>query len=229
MEIRTLVVTSDAGERARLTLLFDPRAGDLTAVALRFASTLDEARCRPQVLDLLLLVPAAADGARYAALPADVAGFDHVPIVIVGDAIGMASAREALTSGLADDVMLSTDSRLDTLARFATTVERAHSRARHWSSSDIVLAAMADAVITTDAAGAIGYCNDAACHLILRGRDQMLGARLADVMALHDAGTLAVIEHPIVRVLRDKHIVRLPPGVVMMCADGSEIMIADST
>ena len=229
MHIRTLVVTSDAGERARLTLLFEPRAGDLTAVALRFASTLDEARCGPSALDLLLLVPAAADGARYAALPADVAGFDHVPVVIVGDAIGIASAREALTSGLADDVMLSTDSRLDTLARFAATIERVRVRARDRSGGDIVLAAMADAVITTDAAGAIGYCNDAACQLTLRGRDEMLGAHLADVMALHDAGTLAAVEHPIVRVLSDRHIVRLPPGVVMVCADGSEIMIADST
>ncbi|MCD2517521.1 EAL domain-containing protein [Massilia sp. G4R7] len=229
MHIVTQVVTTDEGERARLSLLFQPAAGDLSAIVLRFAATLEEAACVPPPFpDLLLLAPTDDDGAGMA-LPVSPAVFGNAAVVIVGDAIDIAGTRRLLTSGLADDVMLSSDSRSDTFARFVAVIERVRARERERNGAAIVLAAMADAVIATDEAGTIAYCNDAACSLTVRARKEMLGLPIDAVMALHAAGTLAAVEHPITRAMNDKQAIRLPPGTVMVRVDGSEIMIADST
>jgi diguanylate cyclase (GGDEF)-like protein/PAS domain S-box-containing protein len=229
MHIVMLVVTTDEDQRARLLLLFEPVPGDRTVVALRFAKTLEEAgRELLPVPDLLLLVPANNEGPGVM-LPLATAAFSDIAIVIVGDAIGIAGTRWALTTGRADDVMLSSDLRAHTFERFATAIERARARERERNGAALVLAAIADAVITTDKTGSIAYCNDAACSLTVRARDEMLGLPIGAVMALHTAETLAVIEHPIMRVMRDKQVIRLPPGTVMVRTDGSDIMIADST
>jgi diguanylate cyclase (GGDEF)-like protein/PAS domain S-box-containing protein len=228
MHIVTQVVTNDEDERARLSLLFQPAPGDRTVVALRFATTLEEAgRASPPFPDLLLLVPQHDDAGM--ALPANTTAFGNAAVVIIGDAIGIAGTRRVLASGLADDVMLSSDSRVDTFERLAAAIGRVRARGRESNGAAIVLTAMADAVITTEETGAIAYCNDAACSLTMRARDEMLGLPIDVVMALHATGTLAAIEHPIVRVMSDKQVVRLPPGTVMVRPDGSEIMIADST
>jgi len=228
MHILTLAVTADERERARLSLIFQPAPGDHAAVALRFAATLEEAGRSPlPAPDLLLLVPTTEEsGASLSSLTTD---FGNVAVVVVGDAIGAAGIRQLLASGLADDVMLSTDTRPDIFLRFAEAIERVRARTRERNGADIVLAAMADAVITTDEDGMIGYCNEAACRLTLRSRDEMLGARIDGVTVLHSAGTLAAFEHPVIRVLSERRTIRVPPGTVMVRADGSEIMIADST
>ena len=81
-------------------------------------------------------------------------------------------------------------------------------RTRDRNGGDIVLAAMADAVITTDAA----------CRLAVRSRREMLGARIVDTMALHDAAPVATIEHPTRRVLSDRQAIGLPPGQALLRA-----------
>jgi diguanylate cyclase (GGDEF)-like protein/PAS domain S-box-containing protein len=228
MHILMLAVTADERERARLTLLFRPAQGDHAAVALRFAATLEEAGCYPlPAPDLLLLVP--TTGETGASLPSPMTNFRDVAVVVIGDAIGAGGIREVLASGLADDVMLSTDTRPDTFLRLAAAIERVRVRTCERNGADIVLAAMADAVITTNAEGMIGYCNEAACSLTLRSRAELLGARIESMMALHSAGTLAAFEHPVAQVLSERRTARVPPGTVMVRADGSEIMIADST
>jgi len=230
MQIQALVVTPDAGERAHLSHLFEPAAGDKAIVILRFAASLGEAARNPvPVPDLLVLLPMLGASDNSLMFPDEESPFNRVPVMIMGDAIGIAYARGALTTGLADDLLLASDTRAETLDRIIAAVYRGRAWTQRKISGDIVLAAMADGVIITDAAGRVCYCNNAAYSLAARHHGEVLGLLIEEVMPLHDAKTKKAMEHPVVRVLRTKQITRLPPGTVMVRADGSEIMIADST
>jgi len=229
MNIRALVVTPDAGERARLSLLFAD-TGLPDAVSLRFADTLQDAEQDTlPAPDLLLLAPRPGTAGRPATYPAPGGPFGGVPVVLLAHAADIAGARLALAARLADDLLLAADTRAESVERFVAAIRRGRLRARRKISSDIILAAMADAVIITDAAGRISYCNDAACDLTGRLAADMLDVPIETVMALHDAATGGAIEHPVVHVLSGKRSVRLPPGSVLVRGDGGEIMIEDST
>ena len=229
MNIRALVVTPDAGERARLSLLFAD-TGLPDAVSLRFADTLQDAEQDTlPAPDLLLLAPRPGTAGRPATYPAPGGPFGGVPVVLLAHAADIAGARLALAARLADDLLLAADTRAESVERFVAAIRRGRVRARRKISSDIILAAMADAVIITDAAGRISYCNDAACDLTGRLAADMLDVPIETVMALHDAATGGAIEHPVVHVLSGKRSVRLPPGSVLVRGDGGEIMIEDST
>ena len=230
MDIRMLVVTSDAGERARLSLLFAADAAAPATVTLRFADTLLDAERDPlPAPDLLVLAPRPGAAGQAATYPAPGGPFGGIPVVLLAHAGDIAGARLALAARLADDLLLAADTRAESVERFAAAIRRGRVRARRKVSSAIVLAAMADAVIITDAAGRISYCNDAACDLTGRLAADMLDLPIDAVMPLHDATSSAVIEHPVVHVLSSKRSVRLPPGSVLVRADGGEIMIEDST
>ena len=229
MNIRALVVTPDASERTRLSLLFaDAAVAD--TVSLRFADTLQDAEQDTMPApDLLLLAPGPGAASQPATYPAPGGPFGGVPVVLVAHAGNIAGARLALAARLADDLLLAADTGPESVERFVAAIRRGRLRARRRISSDIILAAMADAVIITDAGGRISYCNDAACDLTGRLAADMLDVPVETMMALHDAATGAAIEHPVVHVLSGKRSLRLPPGSVLVRADGGEIMIEDST
>ena len=229
MNIRALVVTPDAGERARLSLLFAD-AVEPDSVTLRFADTLRDAEQDAlPAPDLLLLAPRPGAAGHAATYPAPGGPFGGIPVVLLAHAGDIAGARLALAARLADDLLLAADTGVESIERFVAAIRRGRLRARRKISSDIVLAAMADAVVITDATGRISYSNDAACDLIGCLGSDMLDLPIETVMPLHDAATGGVIEHPVVHVLSGKRSLRLPPGSVLVRADGGEIMIEDST
>jgi len=90
------------------------------------------------------------------------------------------------------------------------------------------LASIAEAVITTDVAGAITYLNATAERLTGWTMTEALGLPLATVVQLMTEDTREPIESITERCLREGRTVDLADGVVLLRRDGTEVPIGDS-
>ncbi|WEF34369.1 sensor domain-containing protein [Pseudoduganella chitinolytica] len=92
--------------------------------------------------------------------------------------------------------------------------------------SDLVLRSMTDAVLCTEVRGVVTYVNPAAAALLGGAPDRLIGT---DVEALSTLLTSALdpMIHPIKAVLATGEATRVPPGTVLVRADGSEFVIED--
>jgi diguanylate cyclase (GGDEF)-like protein/PAS domain S-box-containing protein len=94
---------------------------------------------------------------------------------------------------------------------------------------DIVLEAIADAVIATDAEGRVCYSNSAARRLLCTDERSMLGAPIAELMVLHEANSKTPIEHPVLQVLTSGDVVRLAVGSALRRPGADDLIIEDAT
>jgi diguanylate cyclase (GGDEF)-like protein/PAS domain S-box-containing protein len=92
----------------------------------------------------------------------------------------------------------------------------------------VTLASIADAVITTDAAGRITYVNPTAERVTGWRTTEALGQPLDTVVTLISDATRQPLESPTARCLRQGRAVDLPDGVLLLRRDGTEVAIGDS-
>jgi len=90
------------------------------------------------------------------------------------------------------------------------------------------LASIGDAVIVTNASGAVTYMNPVAERLTLSRLDSAQGKALHDVFPIVNEETRRPVPNPVDRVLREGVIVGLANHTVLVRSDGSDLPIADS-
>jgi PAS domain S-box-containing protein len=90
------------------------------------------------------------------------------------------------------------------------------------------LASIGDAVITTDAAGAVTFMNAVAEALTGWPQAEAIGRPLQEVFQIVDEATRAPVENPGGRVLREGVVVGLANHTLLLSRDGSAIPIDDS-
>ena len=93
---------------------------------------------------------------------------------------------------------------------------------------DLVLRAISDAVLCTDADGIVTYVNPAACKL-LGGRAVDLLGKPVEELARLLSSELEPMAHPVTVVLASTQPARLPPGTILVRSDGEELAIEDGT
>ena len=94
--------------------------------------------------------------------------------------------------------------------------------------AQVTLHSIGDAVITTDAAGRVQYCNPIAEQLTGWEADAAKGRPLHKVFRIVNETTREPAENPVERVLRDGYIVGLVNHTLLITRDGSERSIDDS-
>jgi diguanylate cyclase (GGDEF)-like protein/PAS domain S-box-containing protein len=94
--------------------------------------------------------------------------------------------------------------------------------------AETTLAAIGDAVITTDAKGNIQYFNPVAEHLTGWTLHEVKGLPLTDVFNIVNDITRRTVENPLHKVLRFGQIVNLANNTVLIARDGTEYPIEDS-
>ncbi|AXA91669.1 two-component system response regulator [Massilia sp. YMA4] len=217
MDIRVLAVTADRTERRILRRLLANVPGDVNRIALRFT-------CRhgtpPRIPDILLI------NMQGCASTALLALYTTAPVILLVSTLSAEAASGTVR------VQLAQASRQ--LLRELIACVVAASRAGLASGltgvgGTAVLAAIADAVISTRADGTVAYCNPAAERLMQLDRRQMLGQPITSLMLLQDPTTLGPIVHPVLATMSSGSPIRLQAGALLVRPDGSEIMIDDSS
>ncbi|NJM77784.1 MAG: diguanylate cyclase, partial [Acaryochloridaceae cyanobacterium RU_4_10] len=94
--------------------------------------------------------------------------------------------------------------------------------------AETTLAAIGDAVITTDARGNIQYFNPVAEHLTGWKLQEVKGLPLTDVFNIVNDITRRTVENPLHKVLKFGQIVNLANNTVLIARDGTEYPIEDS-
>ncbi len=141
-----------------------------------------------------------------------------------------AAARRAITSTLLGS--------LASLALLAFCVEVGRRRLRERAAAAIraheekerfrtTLTSVGDAVVVTDAQGAITMLNPSAATLMHCG-DEVIGRPLDAVFLIVDEETRRPVESPVRRVLREGRIAGLTNHTVLLWPDGGEVPIDDS-
>ena len=97
---------------------------------------------------------------------------------------------------------------------------------RRWL--EVTLSSIGDAVIATDAAGRVSFVNPVAETLTGWRQSDARGKDLATVFRIVHEETGDRVENPVVKVLRDGHIVGLANHTVLIANDGAERPIDDS-
>ena len=92
----------------------------------------------------------------------------------------------------------------------------------------VTLASIGDAVISTDAAGAISYMNPVAERLTGWRTEEASGRPLDDVFRIVNEDSRQTVENPVAKVLREGDVVGLANHTVLIARDGSELAIDDS-
>jgi diguanylate cyclase (GGDEF)-like protein/PAS domain S-box-containing protein len=92
----------------------------------------------------------------------------------------------------------------------------------------LVLRAISDAVLCTDASGIVTYVNPAACKL-LGGHAGDLEGQPVEALATLLSGDLEPMVHPVSAVLTVGQPARLPPGTILVRSDGEQLAIEDGT
>ena len=99
---------------------------------------------------------------------------------------------------------------------------------REKEQASVTLASIADAVVTTDAAGTITYLNPTAERLTGWRTTEALGQPLTAVIPLISDTSREPIASITARVLREGRAVDLGDGVLLLRRDGTEVAIGDS-
>ncbi|NVB78995.1 MAG: PAS domain S-box protein [Kofleriaceae bacterium] len=90
------------------------------------------------------------------------------------------------------------------------------------------LRSIGDAVISTDATGAVAFMNPVAERLTAWTTNEARGRRLHDVFPIFNEETGATVENPVDKVLREGVVVGLANHTVLQRRDGSRVPIDDS-
>ena len=122
------------------------------------------------------------------------------------------------------------------LAAFRRTVQRVGSSYRGALADTAAqrdelhtsLRSIGDAVLATDATGAIAFLNPVAERLTGWTNEEARGRALAEVFPIFNQMTGAPAENPIARVLREKVVIGLANHTVLRRRDGTELPIEDS-
>ncbi|MRW86084.1 EAL domain-containing protein [Pseudoduganella sp. FT26W] len=233
MDMQIMVVTSVATERAHLEQLLGTMPGHEDTITLRFCARLDELlNDVGTVPDLILLNPRLEGGSRRDAWRALAMRYGGVPLVML--ALDGPPALTTRASGFgAVSYVITTDTSRELLRQILhamiVATRHLHLRAGVPSEGDVVLDAIADAVISTDARGRVRYANPAACRLLCADQGEMLGQPINELMRLHDAKNQTGIEHPVLQVLATGGVVRLAAGCTMVRPHAPNVMIEDAT
>lgn len=99
---------------------------------------------------------------------------------------------------------------------------------REKEQASVTLASIADAVVTTDLAGAITYLNPTAERLTGWRSAEALGEPLVAVFPLISESTREAIANVAARCLREGRAIDLGDGVLLQRRDGTEVAIGDS-
>ncbi|GGZ01249.1 putative bifunctional diguanylate cyclase/phosphodiesterase [Pseudoduganella plicata] len=123
---------------------------------------------------------------------------------------------------------MSERSTVDRSAPVADGLDTDVTRAAGTVFEDLVLRAISDAVLCTDAGGVVTYVNPAACKL-LGGRAADLRGKPVEELARLLSSDLEPMTHPVAVVLASGRPTRLPPGTILVRSDGEELAIEDGT
>jgi PAS domain S-box-containing protein len=104
--------------------------------------------------------------------------------------------------------------------------ERITRQSREWLVT--ALQSIGDAVIATDAKGAVSFMNPVAEELTGWTESEAAGQPLTDVFRIINEQTREAVESPVVKVLREGSIVGLANHTVLLARDGREYPIDDS-
>jgi PAS domain S-box-containing protein len=92
----------------------------------------------------------------------------------------------------------------------------------------VTLDSIGDCVIVTDTAGTVMRMNHVAQHMTGWDFSDASGRALPEVLTLVDQETREPLENPVLKVLREGHIVELANKVLLIARDGQERIVADS-
>lgn len=233
MHMQVMVITSVRTERSHLEHLLQPLPADEDSIELLFASGLTELQRRPaSAPDLILLNPQLHGSAQREVWHALSVFYASVPVILLAMDSAPSEARHRNSLNAAVYMVTGTTTRaLLQQILHAVVVSTRHLQARtdQPSHGDVVLDAIADAVISTDARGRLRYANPAACRLLGAEAGEMAGRPVNELMGLRDPQTLDAIEHPVLQVLTSGSVVRLSAGCMMARVHGPDIMIEDAT
>ncbi|WP_170304346.1 putative bifunctional diguanylate cyclase/phosphodiesterase [Duganella radicis] len=233
MDIHMLAVIRDPSERAYLeqTLGALCRAEDV--ITLQFACTLAElGRAAIPPPDLVLLSPSLQQDSLLEFGEALRAVCGGSPVIVLAHDIAQLQARQELKLGAVAYLVNSTLGR-EQLRQVVPSVVSAMRQCRRQMGDQahgkVVLDAIADAVISTNARGSVDYCNPAARRLLNLSLAQILDMPVNELMVLHDAKSQSKLEHPVLQVLASGEVVRVGGDCVLTRPDGIELMIEDAT
>jgi diguanylate cyclase (GGDEF)-like protein/PAS domain S-box-containing protein len=228
MDIHVLAATADRTERRVLRRLLANVPGDANRMLLRFAPapSAPAPETPPRIPDILLLNMATCSPDSHT-VPADViAPCAAAPVIVL-----VSTTAPAAVQGTVQVLLAQASRQLlrELIACIVASARAGMAPGLPGTSGIAVLAAIADAVISTRADGTVAYCNPAAERLMQLDQRQMLGAPITALMLLQDAATLRPMRHPVCEALASGRTVRLQVGCILVRPDGSEIMIDDST
>jgi PAS domain S-box-containing protein len=110
-----------------------------------------------------------------------------------------------------------------------TDSHRAEQQAREQSELlRVTLASIGDAVISTDTQGKITFMNSVAESLTGWTAQEAIGQPLDPVFRILNEETGAVVESPVSRALRERQVIKLSEGTLLIARDGKRIVIDDS-
>jgi len=124
-----------------------------------------------------------------------------------------------------DYVLLQQDELREALGRVRESESALY---REKEKAEVTLHSIGDAVITTDAAGRIEYCNPVAEALTGWPLSKARGRPLEEIMRLFDENSREPVDNPVSACLRRGEVVDLADHTVLVREDGDEVAIADS-
>jgi diguanylate cyclase (GGDEF)-like protein/PAS domain S-box-containing protein len=179
------------------------------------------------LLDLLL-----PDVEGIGALNRLLATVPQVPILVFGDASDEALARQALRRGALDFLPRSHLDSYSLPRALRNVIERKAAEEALFLEKEraqVTLDSIADAVISTDAAGNVTYLNSVAESLLGWSREEAGGRPINDVFRLVDGTTRkSPARNPMEHAIERNAPVGLAANSVLVRRDGAEIAIEDS-
>ena len=94
--------------------------------------------------------------------------------------------------------------------------------------AQVTLKSIADAVLTTDAAGRVTYLNPVAESLMGWSNQEVIGQPLKDILVILNETTRDPVENPVARVLRNGQMTDVVDHCLLVSRDGTEYGIDDS-
>lgn len=152
-----------------------------------------------------------------------------VPLAVGGRLLGALTLVTAESGHLFDRADLQLAEEL--ARRAALAVDNAqlyHSVNEQRERLHVTLSSISDAVIATDAAGAVTFMNDIARSLTGWQGDDAIGQDIDDILPLRDEETREPLSSPVRRVLSDGQIVEIAEHALLVTRDGRLIPIDDS-
>ena len=156
----------------------------------------------------------------------------HVPILVLG---GTHAQRDGRPLRKRDTVRLRPWNVLDadSLRRAVGKLVARHTEVRtlfvETARAEQTLAAIADAVLSTDSSGRITYLNAVAENLTGWSHREAAGRPVAEILRIINGTTRQPLENPMPAAMREHKAMSLPANCTLLRRDGSEVPIEDST